>query len=135
MSAVVDAPVTGQELKTEFAFELPCGFVDGDGVIHRSGVMRMATARDEIAPLRDPRVRDNEAYLTLILLSRVITQLGTITQITTNTIESMFAADLAYLQDLYRRINTLRHTNAEVTCPSCSREFTVDLASGSSGES
>lgn len=135
MSSVVDEPVTGPELKTEFAFELPCGFVDGSGVVHRSGTMRMATARDEIAPLRDPRVRENEAYLTLILLSRVVTQLGTLSQITPTTIEDLFAADLAFLQDLYRRINTLRHTNAEVTCPSCSQEFTVDLASGSSGES
>lgn len=135
MSSVVDAPVTAPELKTEFAFELPCGYVDGSGVTHRNGVMRMATARDEIQPLRDPRVRDNEAYLSVILLSRVITQLGDVRQITPATIESLFAPDLAYLQDLYRRINTLRHTNAEVTCPSCSKEFTVDLASGSSGES
>jgi len=63
-------------LRTEFPFTLPKGYVDGDGTLHRHGVMRLATARDEIAPLRDSRVQENEAYLTVILLSRVITELG-----------------------------------------------------------
>lgn len=128
-------PSSGPELRTEFAFELPCGVVDRDGTVHRHGTMRMATARDEIAPLRDPRVRDNEAYLTVLLLSRVVTRIGEVTQITPAVIEGLYAPDLAFLQDLYRRINTQRHTHANVTCPSCSQEFTVDMAGGPPGES
>lgn len=92
-------------LQTEFEFNLPRGYVDGDGNLHRAGVMRLATARDEIEPMRDPRVMDNEAYLTVILLSRVITQLGEVRQVTPKTIEGLFAADLAYLQDLYEAVN------------------------------
>jgi hypothetical protein len=134
MSTVATAP-SGSELRTEFAFELPCGVVDAAGAVHRHGTMRMATARDEILPLRDPRVRDNEAYLTVLLLSRVVTRIGDLREITPATIEGLFAPDLAFLQDLYRTINTRRHTHATVTCPSCSEEFTVDLAGGASGES
>lgn len=131
-----EAQPEGQpELRTEFAFELPCGLVDRDGTVHRNGTMRMATARDEIAPLRDPRVRDNEAYLTVLLLARVVTRVGEVTQISPATIEGLYAPDLAFLQDLYRRINTQRHTHAAVTCPSCAQEFTVDMAGGSPGES
>lgn len=92
-------------LRTEYEFTLPKGFVDGSGTLHRKGTMRLATARDEIEPLRDKRVLDNEAYLTVIILARVITRLGTVTQISTKTIEDLFAADLAYLQDLYGIIN------------------------------
>jgi hypothetical protein len=92
-------------LQTEFDFTLPRGYVDRDGNLHRAGVMRLATARDEIEPMRDPRVVDNEAYLTVILLSRVITQLGEVTQVTPKTVEGLFAADLAYLQDLYEAVN------------------------------
>jgi hypothetical protein len=92
-------------LQTEFDFTLPRGYVDRDGNLHRSGVMRLATARDEIEPMRDPRVMDNEAYLTVILLSRVITQLGDVSQVTPKTVEGLFAADLAYLQDLYEAVN------------------------------
>ena len=92
-------------LKTEYAFTLPKGYLDGDGELHREGVMRLATARDEIEPLRDPRVRENDAYLTVIVLSRVVTSLGAVTQVTPRTIEQLFASDLAYLQDLYRIVN------------------------------
>jgi len=92
-------------LKTEYEFTLPRGYVDGSGTLHRKGVMRLATARDEIEPLRDARVKENEAYLTVIILSRVVTNLGSVTQVTPKTIEDLFAADLAYLQDLYGIIN------------------------------
>jgi hypothetical protein len=92
-------------LQTEFEFTLPKGYVDQDGTLHRRGTMRLATARDEIEPLRDIRVQDLEAYLTVIVLSRVVTQLGTVGQVTPKTIEGLFAADLAYLQDLYEIIN------------------------------
>lgn len=131
--SVTDAPATG--LRTEFAFELPRGYVDGDGQVHRDGVMRMATAGDEIRPLRDPRVRDNEAYLTVLLLARVVTRLGTASQITPAVIEALFAPDLAFLQDLYRRINQEGHTHADVRCPSCNEEFSVDVGGGAPGGS
>src|SRR5919199_5726885 len=103
-------------MKTEFPFLLPRGYVDAGGTVHREGTMRLATARDEILPQRDPRVRDNEAYLTVILLSRVVTRLGTVAQVTPATIEGLFASDLAFLQDLYRRINSEGHTQLGVTC-------------------
>jgi hypothetical protein len=122
-------------LVTEYRFELPRGFVDAHGALHREGVMRLATARDEILPLRDPRVRDNEAYLTVLLLSRVVTSLGDLPQVTPATIEGLFAPDLAFLQDLYRRINQDGHTHLAVTCPSCDAEFSVDVAGGAPGGS
>jgi hypothetical protein len=120
----------GEQLRTEFAFVLPRGYLDDNGTIHKDGVMRLATARDEIAPQRDPRVRENEAYLTVILLSRVVTHLGSISQVTPATIEGLFASDLAFLQDLYRRVNQEGHTHAAVTCPQCKHEFAVDVAGG-----
>jgi hypothetical protein len=113
-------------VRTQFSFTLPVGYVDEAGVVHREGTMRLATARDEILPLRDPRVRDNEAYLTVILLSRVITALGEVTSINPGLVEGMFAADLAFLQDLYRRINAEGHTRFAVTCPACAHDFAVD---------
>jgi hypothetical protein len=94
-------------LQTEFEFTLPRGYVDPDGTLHKKGTMRLATAMDEIAPMRDPRVRANQAYLVIILLARVITKLGSVDNIDTGIIENLFSADLAYLQDFYRRINEL----------------------------
>ena len=122
-------------LRTEFPFVLPRGYVDDAGVVHRDGVMRLATARDEILPQRDPRVRENEAYLTVLLLARVITRIGTVSPVTTGTIEGLFASDLAFLQDLYRRVNAEGHSQAAVTCPSCKHEFMVDMAGEAPGES
>jgi hypothetical protein len=122
-------------LQTEFAFELPVGYLDDYGEVHREGTMRLARGRDEIAPLRDPRVRDNEAYLTVLLLSRTITRLGGLTAINPGIVEGMFAADLAFLQDLYRRINAEGHTRATVTCPACRTDFAVDVAGGGLGGS
>ena len=124
------AAPTRESLRTEFDFVLPRGFVDDDGNVHREGRMRLATARDEILPQRDPRVRENEAYLTVILLSRVVTRLGGITMVTPATIEGLFASDLAFLQDLYRRVNSEGTTHVAVTCPSCKHEFAVDVAGG-----
>ena len=131
--AEVDRSTSAATLHTEFAFALPRGYVDEAGTVHREGVMRLATARDEILPQRDPRVRDNEAYLTVLLLSRVVTRLGTVPQVTSGTIEGLFASDLAFLQDLYRRINQEGHTQAAVTCPDCKHQFTVDMAGGRLG--
>src|SRR5688500_12602902 len=130
-SSTLDAAPRGaadNELRTEFPFLLPRGFVDTNGTVHRDGVMRLATARDEIIPQRDPRVRENEAYLTILLLSRVVTKLGSLGQVHTGVIEGLFASDLAFLQDLYRGINQEGHTQASVTCPACNHEFTVDVA-------
>ena len=122
--------------QTEFRFRLPKGFVDPDtGEVHRDGVMRLATARDEILPLRDPRVRDNEAYLTVVVLARVVVDLGTLPTVDTSVVERMFAADLAFLQDLYRRVNAEGHTRAAVRCPACAHDFAVDVAGGGLGGS
>jgi len=91
--------------RTEYEFTLPLGYVDSDGGLYRDGVMRLATAADEILPMKDPRVRSNEAYLSVILLSRVLTRLGPIDNVTPAVIEKLFAADMAYLQELYNGIN------------------------------
>lgn len=123
--------------QTEFAFTLPRGFLDGDGVLHREGRMRLATARDELLPLSDERVRNNPPYLTVMLLSRVVTKLGTLEggSLGPHVIENLFAADLAFLQELYRRINAEGTTQAVVTCPNCKEQISVDLAGGRLGES
>jgi hypothetical protein len=115
-------------LQTEFEFSLPRGYVDTEGNLHKKGRMRMATAMDEIAPLRDLQVKSNQAYLAVILLSRVITKLGSLPEINTGVIEKMFSADFAYLQDFYRRINENGTTAISTTCPKCNQEFEVDLA-------
>jgi len=122
-------------LRTTFEFELPRGYVDGAGTVHRTGVMRLATGRDELVPLRDDRVRENPAYLTVVLLARVIERIGTIDDVHAGIVENLFATDLAFLQDLYRRVNTEGHTRAMVTCPSCEHPFAVDVAGGRLGES
>jgi hypothetical protein len=114
-------------MQTEFAFTLPVGYVDADGTLHKQGVMRMATAMDEIVPLRDLRVRSNQAYLAVILLARVVVQLGTLPQVSTGVIENLFAADLAYLQALYRRINEDGKSTLDITCPHCRGQVEVDL--------
>ncbi len=122
-------------LQTEFAFTLPRGYVDRQGNVQREGVMRLATARDELVPLADDRVRENEHYLTVVLLARVIERLGDLTDVHAGMVEDFFASDLAFLQDLYRRINTEGTTRAAVTCPSCAHEFAVDVAGGRLGGS
>jgi len=116
-------------LQTEFDFTLPRGFVDRGGTVHRRGRMRLATALDEIAPLRDPRVRQNQAYHTIILLARVVTQLGTLPAIDTGVIEGLFTADLAFLQELYRGKNELlEEQEGMVRCPSCGEQFALLVA-------
>tara|TARA_Y100000294_G_scaffold177879_1_gene205396 strand:+ start:2573 stop:2953 length:381 start_codon:yes stop_codon:yes gene_type:complete len=112
-------------LQTEYEFTLPKGYVDPDGNLHRQGVMRLATSMDEITPLRDSRVKTNEAYLSIIILARVISQLGTLAEVNTGVIERMYTADLAYLQEFYNRINEGGDTLGKVACPSCHTEFEV----------
>ncbi len=121
-------------LRTEYPFTLPRGYVDENGTVHREGVIRLATGRDEIMPQTDPRVRQNPAYLTIILLERTVTKLGTLPAVDTFVVENLFASDLAFLQDLYRRVNQEGHTRAAGTCPSCGTDFAVDVAGGRLGE-
>lgn len=114
-------------MQTEFVFTLPQGYVDAGGAVHRDGVMRLATARDEIEPLRDADVRRNEAYLAVLLLSRVVVRLGTVSEITPSVIEELYAADFDHLQRLYERLNTDGEAVGAVVCPHCSQAFEVDL--------
>src|SRR5260370_11311137 len=113
--------------QTEFEFTLPMGYVDQSGTMHREGLMRLATAADEILPLKDPRVQNNEAYLIVILLSRVITRLGSLTNLNPKIIEDLYAADLAYLQEFYNRINGDGKSSVEALCPKCAHTFEVAL--------
>jgi len=114
-------------MRTEYPFTLPRGYVDTSGNVHREGAMRLATARDEIEPLRTAEVKQNEAYLSVLLLSRVVTRIGDVTDVTPNVVEGLFAADFDHLQRLYERLNTDGESVGSVTCPSCSESFEVDL--------
>ena len=113
-------------LQTEFEFSLPRGYIDSDGNLHRNGIMRLATAKDEIEPLNDPRVKTNELYLGLLLLSRVILKLGTISPVQPEIIENLFSSDYSYLQDLYLRLNETG-TIIQTQCPNCATRFALDL--------
>lgn len=136
MTAVAELrDMTDTALRTEYPFTLPRGYVDQQGRRHRDGVMRLATARDELTTQNDPRSRQNPAYLTVLLLERTITRLGEVRDIDTFVIENLFASDLAFLQDLYRRINQDGHTEVAVACPNCGEEFAVDIAGDAPGGS
>ncbi len=113
-------------LQTEYEFELPKGYVDAEGTLHKKGTMRLATAKDEILPQKDPRIQTNPAYLSVILLSRVVTKLGSLPDVSPQVIEDLFLADLAYLQELYRRINDDEVT-VTIQCPHCERETEVNF--------
>jgi len=129
---MVGAPRESNVLRTEVEFTLPLGYVDADGAMHREGVMRLATAADEILPLKDSRVQQNPAYLIIILLSRVLTRLGSVQQITPKVIENLYAADLGHLQALYNEINRL-DGGAAVVCPNCQHTFQVEAGHGVGG--
>jgi hypothetical protein len=116
--------------QTEYEFTLPRGYRDSSGDWHRDGVMRLATAADEILPMKDPRVQANPAYLVVILFARVITRLGSLSAVNPKVIEGLFTADLAYLQDFYNQINGLEGTARAVVCPHCDRPFEVPIAPG-----
>lgn len=115
--------------ETEFEFTLPKGYVDQEGNLHKSGTMRLATAGDEILPQKDPRVQQNPAYLVVILLSRVITKLGEINNVTTKIIEGLFSVDLAYLQEFYQQTNETGSAKVQAVCPKCEHIFDVELNS------
>ena len=122
-------------LQTTFNFVLPRGYVDDSGQVHREGTMRLSTARDEIYPQSDYRVRENPSYLSVLLLTRTVTRLGTRNEVDAYVIENLFASDLAFLQDMYRRINQEGHTQVSVTCPSCNHDFAVDITGDAKGGS
>ena len=110
-------------MQTEFPFALPRGYVDGEGNVHREGVMRLSTAFDEVVPMKDPRVQTNPGYLVIILLSRVLIRLGHLKNNNPKVIEGLFSADLAFLQDFYRRVNDSGNSRVGVTCPHCEAKF------------
>ena len=114
--------------RTEADFTLPLGYLDSEGTLHREGTMRLATAADEILPLKDPRVQQNPAYLVVILLSRVVTRLGTLEHINPKLMEGLPSGDLMFLQDLYRRVNETGHSRLAVTCPHCQGDFEVETS-------
>ena len=115
-------------MKTEFEFTLPRGYIDPSGQVHRIGTMRLATAQDEILSLEDPRVQSNEAYLPVVLLSRVVIRLGTLSNITPQMVEKLFSADVASLEDLYLRLNSHEQVILGATCPQCSTHFNIKVA-------
>ena len=115
------------EFQSEFSFTLPKGFMDREGNLHREGIMRMANAADEILPLKDARVQQNPGYLTIILLARVIVKLGSLPAVDTRVIEGLYTMDLAYLQDLYQRINTMEIPVYKGLCPHCGKVVEVPI--------
>lgn len=117
-------------LQTEFEFTLPQGYVDDEGTLHEEGRMRLATAADEIAPAQHPKVQSNGSYLTIVLLSRVVTELGDLETVDTDVIEDLFVTDLEYLQAMYERVNAGEGNVVETACPDCGHEFEADVASG-----
>jgi hypothetical protein len=114
--------------QTEVEFTLPRGYMDEGGMLHQEGVMRLATAADEILPLKDPRVQSNPAYLTVIVLSRVITKLGGLPDVNPRIVENLYASDVSFLQSLYQKINTNGNGNGhrKVACPNCNEEIEVE---------
>lgn len=121
-------------LQTEFDFELPNGYVDDEGTLHEKGTMRLATAADEIKPLKDPRVQSNPSYLTIIILSRVVVDLGDVPDVTPHVIENLYVSDLEYLQGVYERINDRGVDAVDAVCPACEEQFTVEVDPGNGAE-
>ena len=114
-------------MQTQIEFTLPRGYVDSSGEVHRAGTMRLATARDEIEPLREVAVRQNSAYLTVLLLARTVTRIGGITDVTPAVVEGLYAADFDHLQRLYERLNSDGDSVGVISCPECAHRFEVDL--------
>ncbi len=114
-------------LQTEYDFILPRGYVDEEGNLHKNGKMRLSTAGDEILPMKDPRVQGNPAYLAVILLSRVVTSLGSLKMITPKVIEGLFSGDFTYLQEMYTRINKNGSNTLKAVCPKCEHKFDIEV--------
>lgn len=119
--------MAGTNLATQYEFDLPKGYVDSAGEVHRHGVMRLATAADEILPMRDPRVVQNPGYLTIILLSRVIVSLGSVSNIDPRVVERFYSADLAFLQNMYQTINSVEPIVNTCVCPECGHKFDEEI--------
>ena len=119
---------TSNHFQTEFEFTLPRGFLDGSGQLHRQGRMRLARALDEIESVQDPRVQANEAFLPILLLSRVIEQLGGLPSVSPEVIAALYVIDLSYLEDLYQRINSPEAVTLGAVCPTCSQQFQLQVA-------
>ncbi len=117
----------GKNMETVYEFTLPKGYMDSAGELHRKGKMRLATAGDEISATRDPRVLSNPSYLTIVILGKVVTELEGVQMVSANIIEKLFTADLAFLQDMYQRINDIEPPTMEVVCPDCGKVFQVPL--------
>ena len=115
------------KMETEFEFTLPKGYIDGNGEIHKNGKMRLATAGDEMRAQRDPRVLSNPSYLTIVLLAEVITEIEGVATIAPSIIEKLFTADLAFLQDMYQRINDIEPPTMHFVCPDCGKEHEIPI--------
>lgn len=111
------------ELQTLYPFRLPKGYIDAEGTLHREGRMRLATAGDELGALRDPRVKADQGYTNVLLLSKVVTMLGTLPEVTPEVIEGLFISDMEFLQDMYDTINKAENPRIQVTCPHCGETF------------
>jgi hypothetical protein len=122
--------MTDQTLQTEFEFSLPKGYVDDEGTLHKEGRMRLATAADEIQPLKEPRVQSNSSYLTIVLLARTVTELGSLDTVDESVIQNLFVSDLEYLQAMYERINNGDINGVDTACPACGESFTVEVETG-----
>jgi hypothetical protein len=128
LTQLLDYPITFFDMQTVFEFTLPRGYMDEMGQVHGSGRMRLAWALDEVEVMNDPRVQANVSYMPILLLSRVVTQLGTITAVTPTMIERLFASDLAYLQELYLRLNSGEQVTIGAVCPACSTTFQLQTS-------
>lgn len=115
------------DLQTVYPFRLPMGYQDGDGTLHREGRMRLATAGDELSAMRDPRVKADENYMSVMVLSKVVTSLGTLAEVTPEIMEGLFISDLEYLQNMYETINRMEKPQIQVTCPHCGEKFVDTL--------
>jgi hypothetical protein len=122
--------MTDQTLQTEFEFTLPKGYVDDDGTLHKQGRMRLATAADEIQPLQNPQVQSNSSYLTVVLLARTVTELGSLESVDETVVQNLFVSDLEYLQAMYERINNSGINAVDTVCPDCGEDFTVEVETG-----
>jgi hypothetical protein len=115
------------EMQTVYDFDLPKGYVDQSGTVHKHGKMRLATAGDEISATRDPRVLGNPSYLSIVVLSKVITEIEGVEMVTPALVEKLFTADMAFLQDMYQKINNVEPVTIKVVCPECGKTYEVPL--------